>query len=244
MNVPRGRNLKRSRAMSRSESAAIIQRAVKRAKSTPTYRSKFRLYKNNNLSLFPKQMRQTLTYSEATVVNLLATVGTIGSFRIRANSLFDPRVALGGHQPMGFDQLMAIYSKFCVVGAKITAYVGPAGASTFLYGSMGINVVDPASTLVTNITDAIESQFSTWKNFNVSITNKMQLGFDSSRYFGIKDIQDDDTLTGTAVADCTKQAYFDIWVASDTGVAGQNVTVTFNVEYDALFFEPRNVPAS
>lgn len=37
----------------------------------------------------------------------------------RINGLFDPEVALGGHQPMGFDELMKQYEKYTVLKAHI-----------------------------------------------------------------------------------------------------------------------------
>ena len=39
---------------------------------------------------------------------------------MRLNSLFDPNLSGLGHQPRGFDQLMAVYEKYTVVAAKIT----------------------------------------------------------------------------------------------------------------------------
>lgn len=227
-----------------SMAADIIKRAVKRAKTTPLYRSKFRLNRNNNVAVFPKHMRQTVTYSESTIQPLSATVGTVTNYLIRANSLFDPRFNVGGHQPYGFDQLMAIYTKFVVVGAKVTVHLGPAGASTFLYGVFGINIVDPAASSITQSSDAIESQYSTYNAWNASVINKVSMGFDAQKYFDVKDLQDADELIGTASADCTRQAYFNLWVASDTGASSQNVTFTYKVEYDAIFFEPRNVASS
>lgn len=41
-------------------------------------------------------------------------------FDYYCNGLFDPQVSLGGHQPMGFDQIGLYYGYVTVTGAKIT----------------------------------------------------------------------------------------------------------------------------
>ena len=39
---------------------------------------------------------------------------------VKANDLYAPSTGTGAHQPMGFDQIMALYERFCVVGSKIS----------------------------------------------------------------------------------------------------------------------------
>ena len=78
---------------------------------------------------FPQQIKTTLRYAMRTEF-ALPTNGTY-TCKLRANDLFDPEFALGGHQPRGFDDFMNIYDKFTVTGSKITAsfmyegYTGP-----------------------------------------------------------------------------------------------------------------------
>lgn len=47
------------------------------------------------------------------------SASTMNHFVMRLNSLYDPVHAVGGGQPMGFDQLTALYNKFIVYGCKI-----------------------------------------------------------------------------------------------------------------------------
>lgn len=51
--------------------------------------------------------------------------GSVGSVVYNANSLYDPEVALGGGQPRGFDQMMALFDRYCVTGVKIEAWFFP-----------------------------------------------------------------------------------------------------------------------
>ena len=42
-------------------------------------------------------------------------VNNIRVYEYRINGMFDPEVALGGHQPMGFDEMMKQYEKYTVL---------------------------------------------------------------------------------------------------------------------------------
>lgn len=41
------------------------------------------------------------------------------TYTYRGNGCYDPDVAIGGHQPMGFDQMMQLYKRFYVAGSSI-----------------------------------------------------------------------------------------------------------------------------
>lgn len=68
-------------------------------------------------SIFPKRMTSTLVYS--TSVSLQAGEGNTGFITYKLNGLFDPLPTIGGHQPRGYDQLAAIYTRYVVHYAEI-----------------------------------------------------------------------------------------------------------------------------
>lgn len=53
-------------------------------------------------------------------VQLTSSVGAMGFTQIRANSMWDPLFPVGGHQPLGRDEISAYYSKYIVLGSKLT----------------------------------------------------------------------------------------------------------------------------
>ena len=68
---------------------------------------------------FPDNFRTTLVYSDSII--LTPSGGTPSPSKgYRLTSLYDPDVSLGGGQPYWFDQLMAVYARFQVLGAKMT----------------------------------------------------------------------------------------------------------------------------
>jgi len=220
-----------------------ILKAVKRAKYEPEYKSKFKLYRWNNKNIFPMKLRQTLVYSEVFSLTTGTTPGLVQTANFRANGMFDPRVAVGGHQPYGYDQLAAMYVKWCVLGCKITTHA-VATNSTYNTGQTGINLSDPLGAALINAEGAIENQFSSYTALTQnSSPGKCSLGVDIAKYFGVKDLVDDNDFCGTEGADPVKQCRAVIWVASDQAAA-TTFTVTLKMEYDVIFLEPKNVSTS
>ena len=68
-----------------------------------------------NLSPFPSSTFRDLTFCQRLGLGNGA-VGVCGSEKVyRLNSLFDPDLSGVGHQPYGYDQLMAIYQRYKVI---------------------------------------------------------------------------------------------------------------------------------
>lgn len=65
---------------------------------------------------FPEEMVTTLRYCDN--ITLSTTLTPVGNL-FRMNSLYDPDYTGVGHQPMYFDQLTAVYSRFSVLNSKI-----------------------------------------------------------------------------------------------------------------------------
>lgn len=224
-------------------SKSEIVKAIKRVKYEPEYKSKFKLFRWNNKNIFPMKMRQTLVYSEVFTLTTGTTPGTVAKADFRANGMFDPRVAVGGHQPYGYDQLAAMYVRWCVLGCKITVY-GVLTNSTYNTGQVGINLSDPLGAAIINAEGAIENQFSNYTAITQnSSAGKVVLGVDLAKYFGVKDIVDDNDYQGSEGADPLKQCRAVVWVASDQAAA-TTFTVTLKMEYDVIFLEPKNVSTS
>lgn len=91
---------------------------------------------------FPNKMRASLRYCDSINLDLTSIASDMGgqgvtndivSHSFRVNGCFDPDMAVGGHQPRGFDEYMNIYERFTVVSSKLTVqfmYEGYAGPAT------------------------------------------------------------------------------------------------------------------
>ena len=101
-----------------------MPKGTKRKKETNGRRTKKRRRtqrprraRNTFLKTFPKSMAVKLTYCD--VITVPNTDTGTAAYRFRLNSIFDPDYTGGGHQPRGHDQWASIYSKYCVIGAKV-----------------------------------------------------------------------------------------------------------------------------
>lgn len=83
----------------------------------------------------PDIMRVRLCYNERITSAGGGTVPIV-DFVFRGNSPFDPQFALGGGQPMGFDQWAAFYRKYRVIASKLVVkYSNNAAIEAFGYVS-------------------------------------------------------------------------------------------------------------
>lgn len=91
-------------------------RAGRRRYSRRRYMAKRRV-RRMPLSGFGTSKTVRMRYRD--IITLDAGLAIPALYDFRANSVFDPDVALGGHQPMGFDQWATHYQHYTVIGSKI-----------------------------------------------------------------------------------------------------------------------------
>lgn len=189
-----------------------------------------------------------LKYSEAFTIN--PGLAAAGVYPFRANSLYDPNASAGGHQPYGFDQLIALYQHFCVVGAKITFRVSvPANNDTPFI--MGIHVDDQGTlTDAANITALMEQPRTTRKIISkpnnasgreLQITQK----FSAKKFFGANSIIGESQFEGSDSANPTEEAYFIPWIGPMDATSDLATYTCFvEIEYVAVFTEPKDLNQS
>lgn len=109
---------------------------------------------------FPVRRTARMRYVQTVAVGG-AAVG-VGDFVVYSpSSLYDPEVAVGGHQPMYYDQLLSAtgpYTKFLVTGARFRVHF-----SNFSSASTPVQIVvyvSPVSTSPASITQAMEKPWS------------------------------------------------------------------------------------
>ncbi len=184
--------------------------------------------------------------------------GATAMEHVKANDLYAPSVGVGQHQPMGFDQMMQLYERFCVVGSKINvAFIinntGDAADSRPPTAIVGIalrnsstdeSVQDNTATQTNE--GLLERNRTQWKYLNSqsnggaikTITHKFGL----KKFFHLKSINDNvgnlrnyGTAWGHASASPSTQAYYNIFAAPFTDVQDLSLTVRVTVDYTAIF---------
>lgn len=91
---------------------------------------------------FPRQQKMSHMYSYNSIISHATGAPTAQGVLFTVNGLFDPEVALGGHQPSYFDQMAALYDHYIVTSATITAEFSPASIQTW---TCGVTINDDTS---------------------------------------------------------------------------------------------------
>lgn len=191
---------------------------------------------------FPKRFSTTLRYEEDLTLN--PGLGTMACNVFRAGSCFDPNFTGIGHQPRYFDEIMANYNHYVVIGSKITAICANGQNDAVI---LGIQMNANGATVAT-FNDLCENRNSvyTW----VGEQNSTQLGRVRMKYSPKKFLSrshplSDPDLKGTLTTNPNENAFFSVCVAAhDPGVDIGNVVVRVIIDYIVVFIEPKTVAQS
>lgn len=194
--------------------------------------------------LVPKSKKVRLRYPFTVTVNPNASVA---GHVFRANDLRDPDFTGAGDQPNGFDQWMAFYNHFTVIGSQlVAAFIQP--SSTAIPNIVGIKLQD-SSTVETNLLDQIGDPRCHWDVSN-TVSNstsvvKMQCNYSAKKFHGVKDVLDNDDLQGDTGASPTEAAYYVVWAGPpDQASDSATVYITGYIEYLAILQEPKDLGRS
>jgi hypothetical protein len=202
-----------------------------------------------SLDPFPPTIKRIFKY---TALHQLATAASTGYYgteqRYNLNALYDPDYTGSGHQPYGFDQIMATYNKYRVnrVSYRLS-FTTPGAAADMLCAAS----VAPGTS--GSIAAAAPSTPLEWPNCTHGhlssagqrlcvLTGTIDLhtlvGVTKQRY------DSDDTFVGSVSANPTQLALLSFAVASYSGSASQGVSVLVELEYESVIFDRVNVGPS
>jgi hypothetical protein len=195
------------------------------------------------MPLFPTRTTKWLRYS--TNFGLTSTAGVVTSYVFRANDLFDPDVTGGGHQPMGFDQMMVFYNHFCVTHAKL---IVSAKAATGTASTVAVRV-DASATPLTTIDQIIEfgglvqAELEAIGGFGANKVLALSVSIPQLQGVVESAITADPTLRGDAATSPTELTYFHVQLWNAAAVtATANISVI--LEQRSVFMEPRDFSES
>lgn len=235
----RAARLARSRARARRRRAARIPRGMSLVPTTqkPGYKG----------HPFGKKFYTKLRYSESHTIAASSTANFASHYKMRLNSLYDPNYTGAGHQPRGFDQLMAIYEKYTVVGAKITVCYITTSTNPSV---VGLRTVDGNETAIADKKVAMENGDSSWKyisRFDQDNKAIISRTVNVKKFFNQSTIVGDDKFTLAANQNPSDDDAIigEMWVAPIKATAQHGETLLdINIEYSCVFTEPKDLPSS
>lgn len=179
-------------------------------------------------------------------------VGAITAYEFRANGMYDPEVAVGGHQPYGFDQLMGQYNHFTVLKAMfdcenqnvqyadtmmlIPALTADSGTLAAAYAAGGVNGLTELP--IAGQTLALNTYGSDTRGHQ----RRTRLYFDAAKYFGKRawDLIGDDRFSGSESADPPEQAFFGFALYNPLNTQpNHSYPITVTITYYACLTEPK-----
>lgn len=183
---------------------------------------------------FPRSVVTTHRYNESFTLD--PPVGAPAVAYYSCNGLFDPTVAIGGHQPLGFDQMTPMYDHYTVLGAKATVRFFSNG-SNLTTGSMMVYcyVNDDSAAVLTYDTVLEQSKgvVSPLTNTGAKGVTTLTQKFSAKKFFGVADVKDNSQLKGSDTANPTEGAYFVIG-AQGVGPGLDPLTIYCNVTIDYI----------
>lgn len=177
-------------------------------------------------------------------MNVNPSSGATAWLPIAANDVYAPSTGTGAHQPMGFDQVMQLYDRFCVVGAKINVCM----AQNVIPSILGIAVRD------TNTAEScqdpsgsqpneglLERNNTTWKytNNNGQYSAQVNQKFSTKKFFHLKSVNERaegsaNTIWGDASTSPSAKAYFNVFACPTSQHDDCNYHFRITVSYAVL----------
>lgn len=201
------------------------------------------------LAGLPKSHTARLRYCEEFTIDSGITLPV--SYVFRANDLYDPNYSGTGHQPSGFDQLMQWYNHFTVIASKIKVRHAPRTGSNLTPAYFDVSLSDTNSLLFSTATELLESRYASGSMYQVG-TERNYVGFnpfivrrfDANKFFGIRDVTGLSQYRGDAATSPTEVAWWHVWVAPIYGNNPDPMYFLAEIEYIAVFTEPKNIAQS
>lgn len=176
-----------------------------------------------------------------------ASANTANSFVFSANGLFDPNITGTGHQPHLFDQWIALYDHYTVVGAKCTMSVaqGSAAATDFTY--IGVNLKSSDSIDTTDIDTIMEQKKASIRQVGTGSTHATQTvtKYFSARKFFNQDVKNNDKFQGNNSANPDEGAFFHCFAAAQSPLDDPApLKCVVVIDYIVRFSERRSIGSS
>lgn len=189
-------------------------------------------------SPLPPKFKTTLRYQ--TTQSIDPALASIGYKIFSANGMYDPDISGAGHQPRGFDQLMAMYDHYTVVGSRIVIQAVADNDNTYNQ-FVGISVKDAAAPL-SDQNEYMEGRGTAWKICGagnaaqpITLVNKFSL----RKFQSVSRPLSNNDSRGNISSNPAEESYYHIWtIPVNTSANAGPIRMSVTIDYIAIFTEP------
>lgn len=202
---------------------------------------------------FPSNRVVSVRYCETFLLNPLAA-GVVVNTVFRANSPFDPNVSSSsGRDALVIDQWSTFYSRYCVIGSKISCRFSRTQTSANANSIVGIYLDNQtAIPTTTNVTGLIEQGFAHYKELIGAQTGYLvpmvRNHYSAKRFFNLQSIKDNQLWLGGEMSSSqpptTGDAFFHVFAGVNIpgGSAGGPIECLVTISYLVLMSDPNTIP--
>jgi len=189
-------------------------------------------------------LKQTLKYFDMPAVSIAVGTGVSAPYLFSCNGCYDPNVSAGGHQPMGFDNMMALYDHYTVVSSRIKVTLCNA-MTTADYPIVLTCWIDDDGTATSSITTNVErpSAKTIFPAPAVAGTMALYHSWSAREAFGPNPLSNDN-LQGTAAANPTEVQNYAIQLYNPGANAISGCFLAVELEYDVIWDEIKDITGS
>lgn len=201
---------------------------------------------SGKLAGFPQNKRVTLRYS-AEISVASPGPGLAAGHVFRLNSIFDPDLTGTGHNPLGYDQWLAIYNNYHVVDARIKATRTYTTTGAVAPSMMCIAVVDRTAALETDTQTISERQDYSAMVQTGDADQGIQVSrqtVNMSKFFGVKDVADDADLGAVVTQNPLKSCLAAVTFCSINNNQFGTALALVEIEFDIVFTDPKGLQGS
>jgi hypothetical protein len=181
---------------------------------------------SKNPSFVPKATTRTLTLVDFTQ----STASGLTVYTYRLNSLYDPDETGTGNQPLGFDELMALYGNYRVESVKVTVEAVNGGTVALVAAAPSTSSTDFSDITSVASSPGAKSQLLSGAagdnyckfTFKVSIKKFLGMGFI------------DRDLMGSSTSNPLRQVYFHIGM-QEYDASAKGITLSVKIEFTSRF---------
>lgn len=150
------------------------------------------------------------------------------------NGLFDPDFTGGGHQPIGFDQIMAMYDHYTVIGAKVTVRITNNDTTQVARVIAQVKDRNTVTNTLSQMNTVIENGACVWKVLGPlgsgTETQTLRIGCNLSKAFG-RSVMDGDKYWGNVGANPADQQFLHL-IAYGDGILENLAALTYVIQID------------
>lgn len=193
---------------------------------------------NRGPSVVPDRYFTTLKYREIGNFNAVST-----QVLFRGNSIFDPEEALGGGQPMGFDQLAPLYNKYKIHASSITISVVNRFTSNIPYT---LTIAPSDTTTIAGRLALMEFPYAKWKLIPTLTSSPLTMSSKilTKALLGYSTIANEESVGALVSQNPAEQWFWHIDITSSDGLSAPNVDMVVSLNYQVEFYDRKDLPRS